>query len=163
MLLARLTAMGLLNPRVPRPETAQALRPSPAELLQLCHQGLLLGGLSAALDLRPDELFGPLTHALGAAAAKLRVLDVRGDRPVELSITSEGITERWELEDLGALIHNLNDLYRTDPTVKVACLLGEWEQMLQVWVVSKVQLKALLREPYFEPWNRAQLEAFQTA
>lgn len=127
--------------------------------LRRCHEGLLEGGLSAALGVRPDELVGPLTHALGGAARRLKVLDVRGDAPVELTVKVGEQTERWELEGLDALVHNLNDLYRDDPAVKVAAVLGEWEDMLQLWCVPKAELPALLRNRDFTPRNRADLEA----
>ncbi len=130
----------------------------PTDLLRLCHEGRLDGGLQVALDVRPDELVGPLTHALGGAARRLKVEDVRGEHPVELTVAYGGVTERWELDGLEALAHNLNDLYRADPTVRVAAVLGEWEDMLQLWCIAKEHLPPLLRERFFEPRNREQLE-----
>ncbi|MBI3184454.1 MAG: hypothetical protein HYZ28_20150 [Myxococcales bacterium] len=128
------------------------------ELLRLCHQGALEGGLSVALDVRPDELVGPLTYALGGTATRLKVFDARGDSPMELVVSFEGTSERWELEGIDALVHNLNDLYRTDPEVKTAAVLGDFEDMRQLWCLGKKPLGRLLREPFFEPLNRRQLE-----
>lgn len=159
-LLGYLAAMGLARSVEAKPTTRPlgSDREQQLELLRLCHDGALIGGLSVALDLRPDELVGPLTHALGGAATKLRVVDVRGDRPVELSIFSGGVTERWEIEDLPGLVHNLNDLFRDAPDVGVAAVLGEWEDMLQLWCLPRSLLPKLLRERFFAPLNRRQLE-----
>ncbi|MHB8876055.1 MAG: hypothetical protein ACYC8T_20385 [Myxococcaceae bacterium] len=163
-LTLRLAALRLLKPAAEaaeeEPERASSRpRELQGQLLKLCHEGRLEGGLCVSLRVRPDELVGPLTHELGGAARKLKVLDVRGDAPVELTVHFGETTERWELEDLAALVHNLNDLYRGDAQVKVAAVLGEWEDMLQLWCVSKEVLSSLLRERFFEPRNRAQLEA----
>ncbi len=130
----------------------------PGGLLRLCHAGALVGGLSVALDLEPDELVGPLAHALGGAAGKLRIEDARGRRPMELHVRVGDVVERWELEDCAALVHNLNDLYRDDAGVKVAAVLGEWEDMLQLWCVPKRALGWLVQQPFFTARNLQQLE-----
>lgn len=130
------------------------------ELLRLCHRGELRGGLSVALDVRADELIGPLSAAMGGSARKLRVLDVR-DRPEpELAIQLGQTTERWTLpEGLRSLIHNLNDLFRGDGSVRAVAVLGEWEDMLQLWCVEKGTLPRLWRTSFFDPENRGDLGA----
>ena len=62
------------------------------------------------------------------------------------------------MEDAAALVHNLNDLLREDPHGRAVAVLGEWEDMLQLWCLPKRQLAGLLREGSFEPRNRRQLE-----
>lgn len=153
-LVTELRRMGLL---AAAPEAE-----APTDLLRLCHQGALVGGLSAALDLRPDELWGPLLSAVGGSASRLRVLDVR-DRPEpELVVAHEGATERWALpEGVRSLVHNLNDLLRADPHAKAIAVLGEWEDMLQLWCVGKGALPQLLCRPFFAPENLADLEAMR--
>lgn len=127
-------------------------------LLKLCEAGALEGGLSVALGVRPDELVGPLCARLGGRAKGLKVLDVR-DRPaLELTVFFAERTERWEVEDAAALVHNLNDLFREDPGTRAAAVLGEWEDSLQLWCVEKGVLPRLLRERFFAPANRRQLE-----
>lgn len=131
------------------------------ELLTRCHEGALEGGLSVALTVQPDELFGPLTYALGGSARSLKVEDVRVakvDRPMELVVVVRGVNERWELEGLSALVHNLNDLYRDDDSVKVAVELGEWDDCLQLWCLPKAEARRWLAKGWFQPVNRAQLE-----
>lgn len=110
-----------------------------------------------ALDVTPDELVGPLCHALGGKATRLKVTDVRGKQPWELSVSYEGAEERWELEGNTALVDHLNDLFRSEPRVRVCAVLGEWEDMLQLWCVEKKKLGALLEKKFFLPRNRAQL------
>jgi hypothetical protein len=113
-------------------------------LVRACHAGRLRGGLSVSLQATPDEVVGPLCHALGGAARTLKVLDVRGRRPLELEVQWGEVHERWEVEDVAGLCHNLNDLFRARPEVAVAVVLGEWEDMLQVWCVPRSSLPALL-------------------
>ena len=116
-----------------------------AGLLRLCHAGRLVGGLSMSLRATPDEVVGPLTHAMGDVAKLLRVLDVRSGPPLELEIVAGELHEKWEVRDLPGLVHNLNDLYRSEPLVKAVAVLGEWEDMLQVWCITKTVLPTLLR------------------
>ncbi|MBF5045845.1 hypothetical protein FGE12_25775 [Aggregicoccus sp. 17bor-14] len=126
-------------------------------LLRLCDGGQLVGGLSVSLGVRPDELVGPLTLAMGGAARGLRVLDVR-ERPVlELQVMAGTLTERWEVEDLYALVHNLNDLYRDAADTARIAVLSEWEDALQLWCVPRTALARLLQEPFFQPQNRRAL------
>lgn len=106
-------------------------------LLRECHEGRLEGGLSLSLRATPDEVVGPLTYAMGGAARKLRVLDVRVGRPMVMEISSGDSLESWELEDVPALISNLNSLFVDQPDVKELRVLGEWEDALQVQAVTK--------------------------
>lgn len=118
-------------------------------LLKLCQAGRLIGGLSVSLRATPDEAMGPLTHAMGGAAKKLKLVDVRGAVPMELQVefsTAGGPkVEKWEVEGVRGLVHNLNDLYRDDPTVKQVRVLGEWEDMLQLWCLSAEDARATER------------------
>lgn len=138
----------------------EAVRPEeslPVGLLRLCDAGLLDAGLAVAWDVRPDELVGALTHLMGGAARRFKVVDVR-ERPVlELHILAGVVSERWEVEDVGALVHNLNDLYWEAADVRAVAVLGEWNDALQLLCVDKRDLRGLLRERFFEPRNREAL------
>jgi hypothetical protein len=112
------------------------------DVLRLCHAQRLVGGLSMSLRATPDEVVGPLTFATGA---KLRVLDVRDGPPMVLEIQSGELTEKWEVDGISGLIHNLNDLYRAEPLIRAVAVLGEFEDMLQVWCIEKAALPQLLR------------------
>ncbi len=127
--------------------------PPEVSLLRLCDAGALIGGLSVALDVRPDELVGPLTQAMGGAARGFKLVDVRERRTLELHVLVGESTERWEVEDLSALVHNLNDLYREAPQVRAVAVLGEWADALQLWCVEKRALSRLLRQSFFAPVN----------
>ncbi len=148
-----------------RVSLAQRLRPlglvtgrgREATLLRLCHAGRLVGGLSVSLRATPDELIGPLCHALGGAALRLRVLDVRTARPLVVEVQSGELAEKWELVSLEALVHNLNDLFRDDAGVKAVAVLGEWEDMLQLWCVEKAALRKLLDARLLEARNDVEL------
>lgn len=113
-------------------------------LLTLCHGGRLRGGLSISLRATPDEVFGPLLAALGPGAAGLKLLDVRTGTPPVLEVARGELHEKWEVEDVAALAHNLNDLFRADEGVAVAVVLGEWEDMLELWCLPKPALRRLL-------------------
>ena len=132
--------------------------PPPVALLRLCDAGLLEGGLAVAWGVRPDELVGPLTHAMGGAARRFKVVDVRERPALELHILAGEVSERWEVEDLAVLVHNLNDVYREAADVRAIALLGEWNDALQLLCVDKRALPRLLRERFFEPRNREALE-----
>ena len=157
-LLTRLGRMGLL--RVAPDEAREACvagdRPEVA-LLRLCSRGCLEGGLRAALGVRPEELMGPLLHALGGAARTLKLVDVRDHPVLELHVLVEGALERWEVPELRALIHNVNDLYRGTSGVRRTAVLGEWEDALQLWCVPAAALEPLRREPSFQPENLREL------
>jgi hypothetical protein len=160
-LLSTLDSLHLLRDA----EAARALLPArdrpEVSLLRLCEAGQLVGGLSVALGVRPDELVGPLTLAMGGAARRLRIVDVRDgvrERPVlQLEVLAGDVAEKWEVEDLYALVHNLNDLYRDAADVARVAVLGEWEDALQLWCVPRAALTRLLREPFFQPQNRRAL------
>ena len=136
-----------------RPEEAPAVG-----LLRLCDAGLLEGGLAVAWGVRPDELVGALTHLMGGAARRFKVVDVR-ERPVlRLDILSGAVSGSWEVEDVAALVHHLNALYREAADVRAVAVLGEWNDALQLLCVDKRALPGLLRERLLEPSNRQALE-----
>ena len=144
-----LERLGLLAP--------DAQVPANATLLVLCEAGALDGGLSIALDLRPDELFGPLSERIGGAAKGIKVLDVRDDPEVALVVDAGAGEEAWEVREARDLVERCNDAFRDDPTARAVAVLGEWEDMLQLWCVPKRALPALLRLPGFQAENRARL------
>ncbi len=126
-------------------------------LLKLCHAGRLVGGLSVAWQVTPDEAIGAVTHVMGGLAAKLRVLDVRGVKPMQLEVRFESapdvlrehegprvVTEKWDVEDVPGLVHNLNDLYRQARDVRPVVVLGEWDDMVHLWAVPRPALRELL-------------------
>ncbi len=132
--------------------------PPHLQMLVWCDKGALEGGLTVALDVRADELIGPLCAAVGGGAMRLRVLDVREGPPMELRIGWGELEEPWEIEDLYGLVQNLNDLLRDDKTARAVAILGEWQDALQLWCVPKRGLARLLRQDFFAPRNRHQLE-----
>jgi hypothetical protein len=123
-------------------------------LLQLCHAGRLVGGLSIDLRATPDEAAGALTHAMGAEALAFRIIDVKVGHPVQMDVQFQQQSvfdepaqmriETWEVDDVAGLVHNLNDLFRARPHVKLMAVLGEWEDMLQVWALHRSTLRSLL-------------------
>ena len=126
-------------------------------LLKLCHAGRLVGGLSVSWQVTPDEAIGALAHLKGGLATKLRVVDVRGKTPMQLEVRFElppdvlreddgprVVTEKWDVEDVPGLVHNLNDLYRDVRDVKLIVVLGEWEDMVQLWALPRPTLRELL-------------------
>jgi hypothetical protein len=147
----------LLKDKAAAAEVLVPSEPPQVALLRLCDAGLLHGGLSVALGVRPDELAGPLTLAMGGAARNFKVVDVRERPTLELHVLVGERTERWEVEDLAALVHNLNDLYRESRQVRAVAVLGEWADALQLLCVEKRALPRLLRQPFFAPVNASQL------
>ncbi|MDX2009647.1 MAG: hypothetical protein SFW67_05635 [Myxococcaceae bacterium] len=138
-------------------------------LLQLCQAGRLVGGLSVGWRVTPDEAIGPVTHAMGDLASRLKVLDVRTGPPMQLEVRfelppdvlreDEGPrvrTEWWDVEDVPGLAHNLNDLYRDVSAVKLLVVLGEWEDMVQLWALPRPVLRALLDEGLLDDARNAQ-------
>ena len=84
--LDRLERLGLLESgAVAAGEELGRGRPEGA-LLKLCHAGKLKGGLSVALGVRPEELFGPLCAHIGGRARKLKLVDVRDVPALELTV-----------------------------------------------------------------------------
>ncbi|MFT3840223.1 MAG: hypothetical protein QM723_24765 [Myxococcaceae bacterium] len=132
--------------------------------MRWCHKGQLDGGLSVSLRATPDEAFGGVVKLLGA---KLKLLDVRvrPNEPMELQVEyplgEELKVERWAVEDVPGLVHNLNDLFRARPEVKAGVVLGEFDDMWQLWAVEKTLLAELLQQRWFEPRNRRALEGPQ--
>ncbi len=110
---------------------------APKGLLALVHAGRVVGGLSISLRATPDEVFGSLVQALGGAATRLRLLDVRTGQPPVLEVQWGELREKWEVEDVAGLVHNLNDLFRDERDVRLGLVLGEWEDMLEVLCVPK--------------------------
>ncbi|HEX8440956.1 hypothetical protein [Archangium sp.] len=157
-LLDSLERSRLLKDREAARERFNDAEPPHVSLLRLCDAGVLEGGLTVALGVRADELVGPLTLAMGGAARRFKVVDVRERPRFELHILAGETSERWEVEDLWALVHNLNDLYREAPDVRAVAVLGEWNDALQLLCVDKRTLPRLLRERFFEPRNRDGLE-----
>jgi hypothetical protein len=157
-LLELLGRWRLLKDRESARGLARPGEPPAVGLLRLCDAGLLEGGLAVAWGVRPDELVGALTHMMGGAARRFKVVDVR-ERPVlQLDILAGAVSERWEVEDVAALVHNLNALYREAADVWAIAVLGEWNDALQLLCVDKRTLPGLLREPFFAPRNRDALE-----
>jgi len=92
-----------------------------------------------------------------ASPWRFKLVDVRVRPAVELHILAGDVSERWEVEDLPALVHNLNDLYRSAPDVRAVAVLGEWQDALQLLCIDKRALPRLLRERFFDPLNREAL------
>jgi len=103
-----------------------------------------VGGLSLSLRATPDEVVGSLTHLMGGAANKLKVLDVRSGPPLVLEVAFREVHEKWEVDGVEGLIHNLGDLFVDELDVKALVVLGEWEDMLQVWALRPEVLEVLL-------------------
>ena len=147
-----------------RTETLRQLKllrgqPPDEPLRTLCHHDFLVGGLSIALDVRIDEALGPLLEAMGSAAPMLRVLDVRRGPPQVFVVKQSGVDHQWEVDGLETMIDTLNRAFASDPKVRALVLLGEWEDMIQVWAVGKPSLARLLDHGWFKPSNPAGLRA----
>src|SRR5450631_163668 len=147
----RLFALGLLVPGWVPSE-------APVTLAALCGAGALLGGLSVALDVRPDELVGPLCQRLGGAALELRILEVRASPP-ELWVRLAKKEERWAVPDIRALIRALNQGYRSVAKVAAIALLGERDDAWQLWCIPKGLLPTLQAEGLLEAENAEELSA----
>ncbi|MGZ6162898.1 MAG: hypothetical protein ACXWLS_06185 [Myxococcaceae bacterium] len=133
--------------------------PEAHALTALCDAGVLEGGLSIALDLRPDELIGPLCEGIGGRARLLKVLDVRDDPEVALIVDAGRGEESWDVRDPRDLVERCNEEFRDDAEACAVAVLGEWEDSLQLWCIPKRALSSLLRAPFFEAENRARLSA----
>lgn len=125
-------------------------RPPEEPLRALCHAGYLVGGLSIALDVKIDEALGPLLESIGGPARTLRVLDIQG--PV-FSVRLGAVEHEWEIDGLESLVDTLNRAFAPWPEVKALVLLGEWEDMLQVWAVPKDMVRGLWDQAWFRPSN----------
>jgi len=135
------------------------LEPGHQTLLVLCNDGLLDGGMSVALDLRPDELIGPLCERIGGQARSLKVLDARDEPEPELLVDAGGGEEAWPVRDPRDLVDRVNEAFASDSQARPVAVLGEWEDMLQLWCVPREALPSLLRAPFFQAENRSRLSA----
>jgi hypothetical protein len=126
-------------------------------LLRLCAAEALVGAISVSADVRPDELIGPLVSLIEGSARELRVLDSLDSAVPELIITYRGRIWEWKVSSLEDLVNELNRLFQEDPRARAVAVLGEWDDMLQLWCVPKEALSLLLRENFFRPQNRAEL------
>jgi hypothetical protein len=137
--------------------------PPGQQLIVLCDAGALDGALSVALDLRPDELIGPLCERIGGSARLLKVLDVREDPEVSLIVDAGHGEESWEVREPRDLVERCNEEFREDAEARAVAVLGEWEDSLQLWCIPKRALSSLLRAPFFQAENRARLSALVLA
>lgn len=163
-LVERLGSLGLLRTSPPEDTGAPKAWPREGEapavvLLELCNLGALDGGLSVALDVRADELVGPLSAAMGGAARGLRVLDVRESPALTLVLEVGGVEAELEIARLEQLPEDLNVLLSEAGDVRAVAILGEREGALQLWCVPREHLDALLDEALEGAWNVDQLEA----
>jgi hypothetical protein len=147
---AELQRLGLLAEGAHFPSDQQAL-------VALCDAGVLDGGLTVALDLKPDELIGPLCERIGGSARALKVLDVRDDPEIALIVDAGNGEEGWEVRDSRDLVERCNEEFLEDAEARAVAVLGEWEDSLQLWCIPKRALPSLLRAPFFQAENRARL------
>jgi hypothetical protein len=147
----RLRALGLLSTNAGRAAGETTLQ-------VLCAAGALEGGLSVALDVRSDELLGPLCQRMGDAARRLRVVEVR-TAPPELWVRVEEKEMKWPVPAVPSLVRALNRFYRGAPAVRAVADLGVWEDGHQLWCLSKQVLPTLLHEGLLEAENWKELSA----
>ena len=119
-------------------------------LRTLCHHGYLVGGMSIALDVKIDEALGPLLEVMGGPARTMKVLDIQG-RVFSVRVGAQ--QHEWELDGLESLIDTLNRAFAPSREVKALVLLGEWEDMLQVWALPKPVAGRLRAYEWFRPSN----------
>jgi hypothetical protein len=115
-----------------------------ATLERLCDSGMLLGGLSIASDVKPDEAIGSLCVAIGGRALQLRVLDVLEPPQARILVSLEGREDEFALKDIPRLAEDLNAFFSVDDDVKAIALLGECEESWQLWCLPKPALPKLL-------------------
>lgn len=133
--MKRLTVLGLLK---------DTELPLPSSLVEACHEEQLVGGVSLSRRATPDEVLGPLTFAMGGAAAKVKLLDVRSGPSMTLELRVDGEEDRWKVRDVDDLIEQLGERFLDDDDVKQLVVLGEHEGMLEVWALRPDVLEALL-------------------
>lgn len=150
--LQRLSQLGLLKASFDRGSLAETLTPD-RELLELCNAMALEGGLSVSLDVRPDELIGPLAMAMGGRARELKVIEVRDQPRREMTVRLGEWERTWVVQDLEALVRHLNHLFKSDPSSKALAVLGELEDQLQLWVLDKRLIASLRGEEFFRARN----------
>jgi len=159
---ARLARMHLLKPSLEQePAAGNEDRDAPVpsateELLRLCDAAALEGGLSIAAGVRPDELIGPLTAAIGGSARGLKILEVR-DSPTSITVQLGNERHELKVDGLRALARRFNDLLAKDDSARAIAVLGEHQDALQLWCVDKRSLPHLLQESFFRPENRRDL------
>ena len=151
--LSRLGLIRTTENREPKSRASSEQR----SLLALCNAGILEGSLSVALDVRPDELIGPLAIAIGNAGLELKVIDTRDEPRPEITVRLRSFEKTWAVANLEALVTHLNELFQAEPAAKAVAILGEYEDALQLWAVDKALLAELLRDDSFKPRNRKQL------
>jgi hypothetical protein len=156
--LKRLSQLGLIRPSFGSQSISAGAEPQ-SLLLRLCNAAALEGSLSVALDVRPDELIGPLAIAINGMAAELRVIDVRDEPRSEMTIRLGALEKIWSVRSQEALVDHLNELFKLDLSTRAVAVLGEWENAMQLWALDKLVLTALLRENFFQPRNRKALFA----
>ncbi len=118
--------------------------PLPQTLRRACFEGRLVGGLCLSLRATPDEVFGPLTQVMGGSAATLRVVEVMTRPTLHMQVEHQHQVLNWALTDIESLIEHLNTHFLDEPQVKLLVVLGEWEDMLQVWALQDDCLAALV-------------------
>jgi hypothetical protein len=114
------------------------------------------------MDLRPDELIGPLCAQMGGRAARLKVLDVRVVPAPELLVVVDGVEDAWRVRNVEGLVTALNERFADDEESSAVALLGEWDEMLQLWCIKKRLLPKLLSAAWFTPANRPALQVLIT-
>ena len=120
-------------------------------LLQLCHASRLVGAMSVSLRATPDEVVAALAEAMGA---KVKVLDVRGQRPMQLQLRLPDASEHWvEADDVTMLADALNEKLREVKGFKPCAVLGEHEDMLQLWCLPADALAEGLEDGWLWPTN----------
>lgn len=152
-LLDELNRRGLLR----APEARRGERRVEERLVALCHEGLLVGGLSVARDVLPDELFGPLITLMGPPLSGARLTEVRGRAPVELSVSLLGDTALVVADSSEELVSRLNELAHARGGERLVAVLGEWQDMVQLWCVSRRNLAPLLARGLLPARNAAQI------
>lgn len=126
----------------------------PRSVVEAIEQSRLVGGMSIAIDARPDEVIGPLTTEMGGVAAAVRVMDVQKGPPMSLELDWAGELESWTVKDVPALVDQLNKRFIDEEGVKVLVMAGEYEEMLQVWAVREDVLEVLLSTSLLsDAWN----------
>lgn len=155
-LVEKLSRLGLVRAAEDR-ERASVPPSQQRSLAALCNAGILEGGISVALDVRPDELIGPLASAIGGRGLELKVIDARDQPRPEITIRLQSLETTWTVDSLEALVEHLNELFHAEPAVKAVAVLGEYEEALQLWAVDKGLLRELLGNDFFRPRNRKQL------
>ncbi len=126
-------------------------------IVQWCEAGALVGGFSLSLRARPDEVLAPLVDVMFGPNV-VRVLDVSTGLPQRMEVALPRGMAKWKLADVRGLIDVLNKEAKKIPDARVGLVLGEWENMLQVWCVTQDQAAELLDWAWCTIENRDSLE-----